>query len=227
MFQESTIRERFDLVIPGSEIPDWFMLQSEEDSIYLEVPSYLFKQFRGIAFCAVFQPPLGDCSPMHLSSAASLLLCPFEVNGYDSVPCVSFSKEIYTIESDHRWFMFLHPNFFKNQFGKEFFQIADGSSCQLWCRFMNGIIKKCGAHIIYEEETEDLKESMGQSECSSSIIPYNEGVDHFEEDIKSKRSRDDENGASGEGSSTHTPHPKTNRSRRDGFSYARFIASLK
>ena len=52
---------------------------------------------------------------------------------------------------------------------------------------------------------------MGQSECSSSIIPYNEGVDHFEEDIKSKRSRDDENGASGEGSSTHIPHPKTKR----------------
>ena len=53
---------------------------------------------------------------------------------------------------------------------------------------------------------------MGQCECSSSsIIPYNEGVDHFEEDIKSKRSHDDENGASGEGSSTHIPHPKTKR----------------
>ena len=57
---------------------------------------------------------------------------------------------------------------------------------------------------------EDLKQSMGQSECSSNIIPYNEGVDHFEEDIKIKRSRDDENenGASGEGSSTHIPPPK-------------------
>ena len=55
-------------------------------------------------------------------------------------------------------------------------------------------IKKCGAHMVYEEEMEDLKESMGQSECSSSIIPYNEGVAHFEEDINSKGSRDDENG---------------------------------
>ena len=54
---------------------------------------------------------------------------------------------------------------------------------------------------------------MGQSECSSSIIPYNEGVDHFEENIKIKRSRDDENGANGEGSSTHIPHPKTKRVR--------------
>ena len=225
MFQESTIRERFDLVIPGSEIPDWFMYQSEGDSIYLEVPAYLFKQFRGIAFCAVFQPRHWDCPPEDPSSTPSLL-CPFEVNGYDSIPCISLSKEIYLIESDHRWFIYLHPNFFQKEFGKEFFQIADGSSCQLWFRFKNGIIKKCGAHIIYEEEMEDLKESMGQSECSSSTIPYNEGVDHFEVDIKSKRSRDDEIGASGEGSSTHTPHPKTKRSRRDGFSFARFIASL-
>ena len=72
-------------------------------------------------------------------------------------------------------------------------------------------IKKCGAHVVCEEEMEDLKQSMGQRECSSSIIPYNEGVDHFEEDIKIKPSRDDENGASGNGSSTHIPHPKTKR----------------
>ena len=67
--------------------------------------------------------------------------------------------------------------------------------------------------MVYEEEMEDLKQSMGQTKCS--ISPYNEGVDHSEEDIKIKRSRDNENenGASGEGSSPHIPHPKTKRVR--------------
>ncbi|KAL0010740.1 hypothetical protein SO802_005848, partial [Lithocarpus litseifolius] len=216
-YRESTKKERFDVVIPGSEVPDWFRHQSVGASINLEVPSNLFKQFRGIALCAVF-------GPNHLTNGP-WLACHFKANGKDfsSGPGVRFSKEFETVESDHRWFIYLLPNYFKLLNGKGLLQIADGSSCQLEIEFKpHGLhlnlmeIKKCGAHMVYEEEMEDLKQSMGQSECSSSsIIPYNEGVDvdHFEEDIKIKRSRDDENGGSGEGSSPHIPHPKTKRVR--------------
>lgn len=208
-FQESTKKERFDVVIPGSEVPNWFRHQSVGASINLEVPLYLFKQFRGIALCAVFGPPHQHCPPN------THLMCLFKANGnlLMGFPFPRFSEEVDRIESDHRWFMYLLPNYFPKLFHRqEFFQIADGSSCQLEIEF-EGLIKKCGAHMVYEEEMEDLKQSMGQSECSNSIIPYNEGVDHFEEDIKIKRSRDDENGASGEGSSTYIPHPKTKRVR--------------
>ena len=243
MFQVSTIKERFDVVFPGSEVPNWFRHQSVGASINLEVPSSLDKQFRGIAFCAVFGPP--QHRPPNLPSYELQLHCHFKVNGNDLSfgPFTQVSGEFeYTVESDHCWFMYLPPNYL---FEKEFLQIADGSSCQLeivcqpWVyekemmgsdmmgsdmmdientiRIRETIeiktikieIKKCGAHVVYEEEIEDLKQSMGQSERSSSIIPYNEGADHFEEDIKSKRSRDDENGAC----STHIPHPKTKRVR--------------
>ncbi|XP_030971304.1 disease resistance-like protein DSC1 isoform X2 [Quercus lobata] len=227
-FQGSTLKERFDVVIPGSEVPNWFRHQSEGASINLEVPSYLFKQFRGIALCAVFEPrqhrpPSPHGYYLHLS-------CYFKANGKlgGYIPWVRFWEKSDTAESDHRWFMYLLPNFFEHSFPKKSFQIADGSSCQLAIEFKplgpdsrevkNMIeIKKCGAHVVYEEEMEDLKQSMSPSECSSSVIPYNEDVDvdHFEEDIKRKRSRDDENenGGSGEGSSTHIPHPKTKRVR--------------
>ena len=234
MFQESTIRQRLDVVIPGSEVPNWFRHQSVGASINLEVPSYLFKQFRGIALCAVFGTP--QHRPPNHPSYELCLDCYFKVNGNysSSGPFTRVSVESeYMVESDHCWFMYLLPNcYFK------FLQIVDGSSCQLEIVFQPRVyekemmgpnrreikntlrklieiknikieIKKCGAHVVYEEEIEDLKQSMGQSECSSSIIPYNEGVDQFEEDIKSKRSRDDENGAS----STHIPHPKTKRVR--------------
>ncbi|KAL4626531.1 hypothetical protein ACB092_05G103400 [Castanea dentata] len=215
-FQDSTIKERFDVVIPGSEVPNWFRHQSVGASINLEVPSYLFKQIRGIALCAVFRPL--QHHPPNLC-----LICHFKANG-NSVGChlcTGFWEMSDTFESDHRWFMYLCPNYlFKFYSPKEFYQIADGSSCQLEIVFKPNHtsmieIKKCGAHMVYEEEMEDLKESMGQNECNSSIILYNEGVDigHFEENIKIKRKLDDENGASGEGSSTHIPHPKTKRVR--------------
>ena len=214
-YRESTKKKRIHVVIPGSEVPNWFRHQSVGASINLEVPSYLFKQFRGIALCAVFRPHQHrppNLGPDHLS-------CQFKANGIPAhvLPVVRFWEKSVTVESDHRWFMYLLPNFFRFFFRKELLQIADGSSCQLEIEFIAGEgsmmeIKKCGAHMVYEEEMEDLKQSMDQTECS--IIRYNEGVDHFEEDIKNKRSRDDENGgASGEGSSTHIPHPKTKRVR--------------
>ena len=221
MFQESCYREstkkvRFDVVIPGSEVPNWFRHQSVGASVNLEVLSYLFKQLRGIALCAVFGPHQHR-PPNHLSYNLHLT-CYFKANGnyFSSYPFVSVSKEFDTVESDHCWFMYLLPNYLQGFFQKEFLQIANGSSCLLEIEFKSEDpsmmeIKKCGAHVVCEEEMEDLKQSMGQSECSSSIIPYNEGVDHFEEDIKIKPSRDDENGASGNGSSTHIPHPKTKR----------------
>ena len=195
MFQGSTLKERFDVVIPGSEVPNWFRHQSVGASINLEVTSYLFKQFRGIALCAVFGPhqhhPPNHCSyDLHLT-------CNLSTNGNSvgSQPCVRFWEKFDTVESDHRWFMYLLPNYFsKYYFRKKFLQIADGFSCQLEIEFKSQDprieIKKCGAHLVYEEEIEDLKQSMGQS----------------------KRSRDDENGGSGEGSSTHIPHPKTKES---------------
>ena len=31
-------------------------------------------------------------------------------------------------------------------------------------------IKKCGAHVVYEEEIEDLKQSMGQSEIGRAHV---------------------------------------------------------
>ncbi|XP_050286581.1 disease resistance protein RUN1-like [Quercus robur] len=151
-FQESTIKERkrFDVFIPGSEVPNWFRHQSVGASINLELPSYLFKQFRGIALCAVFRPHLHH-PPSNLIYS---LACHIKANGnwFSGTPCVRFLKEFYTVESDHRWFMYLLPNYFQHFLRKEFLQIADGSSCQLEIEFLSWDprteIKKCGAHMV-------------------------------------------------------------------------------
>nr|XP_023873789.1 TMV resistance protein N-like [Quercus suber] len=104
-YQESTKEGRFDVVIPGSEVPNWFRDQSVGDSINLEVPSDLFKQFRGIVVCVVFGPhqhrPRNPYHDIVLGSG-------FYANGKiinTGGPCISFSKEFNKVESDHRWFI--------------------------------------------------------------------------------------------------------------------------
>ena len=213
-YRESTKKKRIHVVIPGSEVPNWFRHQSVGASINLETPSYLFKQFRGIALCTVFGPY--QHRPPSPPSDYLNLVCHFKADGinFSAFPITRVLEEYDMVESDHCWCMYLDRNFFKLRYPEEFLNIADGPSCQLEIEFESYDpsmmeIKKCGAHVVNEEEMEELIHSMGQSECSSGIIPYNEVVDHFKEDIKSKRSRDDENGAS----STHIPHPKTKRVR--------------
>ena len=78
-YRESTKKARFDVVIPGSEVPNWFRHQSVGASINLEVPSNLFKQFRGIALCAVFGPNQHR-PPNHLTYDL-YLKCIFKANG--------------------------------------------------------------------------------------------------------------------------------------------------
>ena len=140
-YRESTKKERFHVIIPRSEVPNWFRHQSVGASINLEVPSYLF---RGIVLCAVFglhqhRPPNHLSYDLHLT-------CHFKVNGDDlgSYPFTFVSGEFeHTVESDHCWFVYLLPYYLR----EEFPQIVDGSSYQLEIEFQyldtRIKIKKC------------------------------------------------------------------------------------
>ena len=79
-YREST-RERFDVVIPGIEVPNWFRPQSVGASIKLEVR----KKMIGIALCTVYglhdhHPPQVDqlSGPLGKSNQ---IRCYLKVNG--------------------------------------------------------------------------------------------------------------------------------------------------
>ncbi|KAM3747913.1 hypothetical protein ACB098_05G069900 [Castanea mollissima] len=105
-YRESTNKGIFEVFLPGSEVPNWFRHQSVGASINLELPSYLFKQIRGIAFCAIFR------HHQHCGYDCYSLLYHIKPDGKDF--CLYqqyFSGEFDTFESDHCWFIYLCPSF--------------------------------------------------------------------------------------------------------------------
>uniref|UniRef100_A0A2N9G7T4 C-JID domain-containing protein n=1 Tax=Fagus sylvatica TaxID=28930 RepID=A0A2N9G7T4_FAGSY len=74
-------RHRYDIVIPGSEIPEWFSHQSLGDKVNIKEPySHLCNELMGIAVCVVF------CSQEHhphhqINYNDGLLACWMMANG--------------------------------------------------------------------------------------------------------------------------------------------------
>ncbi|XP_065637060.1 disease resistance-like protein DSC1 [Quercus suber] len=181
------------LTIPGSEIPNWFRHQNVGASVNLQVPSHLLlsSKFLGIALCAVY------IFRQH-HRIYTQELCLVKVNGYTyfGYP-LSLSEEFGKIESYHLWlqyFPFTRCRWKEELDANEFTQIevtfvTDGPGWE---------VTKCGAHLIFEQDIEDLNQTKpGSSSCT--ISPYYEDDDlgDSEKDAKIKESRDDE-----------PPHPK-------------------
>uniref|UniRef100_A0A7N2MLY5 Uncharacterized protein n=1 Tax=Quercus lobata TaxID=97700 RepID=A0A7N2MLY5_QUELO len=62
-------------------------------------------------------------------------------------------------------------------------------------------VMKCGGRLIFEQDIEDLNQTMPRCSNSSScsITPYEDDFEGLAKDTKTKQSRDDNDGTSGEG----------------------------
>ncbi|XP_050254064.1 TMV resistance protein N-like isoform X2 [Quercus robur] len=199
------------LTIPGSEIPNWFRHQNVGASVNLQVPSHLLfsSKLMGIAVCAVYifrrHHPLHQLHIRHIRGTiyTHKLRCFVEANGdrYDAV-WLPLSEEFGKIESYHLWLeYFLYGAFFFESHHKE--ELVPNEFTQIELTFETegpGLeVTKCGAHLIFEQDIKDLKQTKpGSSSCI--ITPYYEDDDlggNLEKDTKIKESRDDE-----------PPHPK-------------------
>ena len=180
------------LTIPGSEIPNWFRHQNLGASVNLHVPSHLLlsSKFLGIAVCVVFI--IRQHHPLHQHE----LYCSIKANGYRS-PRVWFtlSEELGKIESYHlrlQYFPYktsLESHWKEELDANEFTQIV-----VTFETFHPGLeVTKCGAHLIFEPDNEDLKQTK-PSYSSCTITPYYEddNLGDSVKDTKIKESRDDE-----------------------------------
>jgi hypothetical protein len=209
---------RCGLIIPGSEIPKWFSHQSVGASLNLQVPleGCNNNNWEGIVVCPVFvlrqhNPFVEDIN----------LRCRFKSNGnqFESVGIV-FSKDFGKIESYHLWITYYPSSTLEFEFKsskQELSQRDANGFNQIEIEFTSNCpdleVTKIGAHLVYKQDNEDLKQTMaGCSSCS--ITPYEVDFDDSAKDTKTKRSHDDydadEAGPSGEGTSNDMdiPHPK-------------------
>ena len=206
----------FGMLIPGSEIPKWFSHQSVGASINLQVPleGCNNNNWEGIVVCPVFV--LRHHFPFPKTIA---LRCRFKSNGNPfHGACIGFSKQEFgKIESSHLWINYLPSSLLESKF-KLYKQVLSQTRLnQIEIEFDNRSpdleVTKIGAHVVYKQDNEDLKQTMaGCSSCS--VTPYEDDFDDSAKDTKIKRSHDDydadEAGPSGEGNSNDMdiPHPK-------------------
>ncbi|KAK9995076.1 hypothetical protein SO802_024779 [Lithocarpus litseifolius] len=185
-----------EIVIPGSEISEWFSHQSKGAKVKIKEPSHLCNQWMGIAICVVF------CSP----HSSFFLDCWLTANG-KRMSIDSFSSGEKVLSSDHLWLIYLTPQLFSKKSKKILWEGDANGFSQIGIKYRtigNCKVKKCGIRMIYKKDIEDLDQTMAQY-SNSSITPYDGLESH-----KVKRSRDDCDGAgpSGEGSSNDIPNPK-------------------
>ncbi|XP_075650683.1 TMV resistance protein N-like [Castanea sativa] len=203
----------YAIVIPGSEIPEWFSHQSMGNEVKIKQPSHLCKNM-GIAICVMF---CTNDDPYQFTTDLSYHLI---ANGKRIR--IEYHPSIYKVSSDHVSLVYVVPQFFDEE-----------SNQLLWEGDVNGFsqirikietadsmlkVKKWGIHM---KDIEDLDRTMVQN-SNSSITPY-DGMDVLHHNFdnssvavechKVKRNRDDYNGAepSGEGSSKRIKrHTETN-----------------
>ncbi|XP_048435988.1 TMV resistance protein N-like [Pyrus x bretschneideri] len=143
------------IVIPGSEIPEWFSNQSVGHSVNVELPPPSCTNWLGIAFCVVFEDPkenLANPAALHCYSnfEFEFLSEPF----YRKI-C---SNIIGPLVSEHLWVFYLSreachhkPFLFETYFG--------GIGVGRVKADLNKV-KKCGARLVYKQDLEELNHTL-------------------------------------------------------------------
>nr|AFP55562.1 TIR-NBS-LRR [Rosa rugosa] len=170
--------ESLKVVIPGSEIPEWFNNQSVGDRVTEKLPSdECYSKLIGFAVCALIVPqdnPSAVPEESNLPDTCHIVRL-WNNYGFD---IASVGIPVKQFVSDHLYLLVLLNPFRKPENCLEFefsFEIrrAVGNN-----RGMK--VKKCGVRALYEHDTEELISKMNQSK-SSSISLYEEAMDEQKE----------------------------------------------
>ena len=176
----------------------------------------------GIVICAVFvfrqHHPLHR---LHIEDNGHII-------GTHSLSCfigqshgcrIILSEEFGKIELYQLWLEYFPSTNFKSTWKEILNKVDANGLSQLEVKFEPigpGLeVTKCGAHLVFEQDIEDLINQTKAGPSSCIITPYDEdGFEDSEKDTKIKRSRDDSDGEkagpSGEATSNDVdePHPK-------------------
>ncbi|KAM5552055.1 hypothetical protein ABKV19_026758 [Rosa sericea] len=175
----SNNRETFEIVIPGSNIPEWFSHRRVGRSLSVSLPAdWNNKRFLGFALCAVFVLRKHHRDKLSREefktfNATHHLVCCLKLDGrklevYGRQPAFRFSEEFCQVKSDHMWLFYVsHDKYFGTEWWHnscsqvEFFFETRGLGLK---------VKECGVRLIYEQDVPELNRTTTQS--SSRMSPY-------------------------------------------------------
>nr|XP_023919224.1 TMV resistance protein N-like [Quercus suber] len=188
------------IIIPGSEIPKWFRHQSVGTSVNLQVPS---DKLKGVAVCAVFvlrqhhplhQLPSGDENDLGYIFTHRLQ-CYLKANGYESKSIshrFHFSEQFGKIESYHLYLGYVPYASFDPKLKENWSQVDANGLGQIEIGFKTagpGLeVTKCGVRWVYEQDIEDLNQTMRgcSSNSTCSITPYEDDLEDSAKDTKTE-----------------------------------------
>ncbi|XP_039032334.1 disease resistance-like protein DSC1 [Hibiscus syriacus] len=162
-------RERFAVIMPGSEIPEWFSHQRVDSSIKMPLPLNIRNdsQWMGVAFCCIFAG--GD------SSGDEQIWCDVSCRGARNLGMLYIplgNRFNQPIKNDHLFLRYwgrdlLYPYSLKNECGESETENTSTPDCSnqecdevelSFEYFGKGVgVKKCGVGIVYEKDLEDVQ----------------------------------------------------------------------
>ncbi|KAM5551845.1 disease resistance protein RPV1 [Rosa sericea] len=176
----SNSRETFQIVIPGSNILEWFSHQSVGCSVSVSLPAHWNNsRVLGFALCAVFvlhehhQVDKLYIDEFKTFNATHHLVCCLKLDGrelevYGRQPAFRFSEEFCKVESDHLWLFYVSRD---KYFGTEWWHNRCSQFEFLFETRGPGLkVKECGVRLIYEQDVPELNQTTTQS--SRGMSPY-------------------------------------------------------
>ncbi|XP_075648064.1 TMV resistance protein N-like [Castanea sativa] len=160
----SVLKEEYNIVIPGSEIPEWFSHQSMGNEVKIKLPSHLCKNV-GIAICVVF------CT----DDFAPFLRYSLIANGKRIF--IGDHQSFDYLSSDHLWLVYVTPQFFDEESNKLLWEGDVNGFSQIRIKietyYSSVKVKKWGFRMIYKvKRSRDDYNGAGPSrEGSSTDIP--------------------------------------------------------
>ncbi|XP_016652566.1 PREDICTED: TMV resistance protein N-like [Prunus mume] len=156
----------FGIVIPGSEIPEWFHNQSVGNSVIETLPSDSNSKWVGFAFCALFAPAQEISATATKPPNLIQFRCLYDLNTFAGP---NYVIDIKDVASDHLWLILLSRQHFFRGSGTYWRE----KCCDLKIRFhfvgrtFTGEkawvkVKKCGVRALYEQDAEELNRTMKQ-----------------------------------------------------------------
>ncbi|KAH9725407.1 ADP-ribosyl cyclase/cyclic ADP-ribose hydrolase [Citrus sinensis] len=148
--------KEFNIVVPGSEIPKWFMYQNEGSSITVTRPSYLYNMNKvvGYAICCVFHVP------KHSTRSHLIQMLPCFFNGSGVHYFIRFKEKFGQGRSDHLWLLYL-----SREACRESNWHFESNHIELAFKPMSGPglkVTRCGIHPVYMDEVEQFDQLTNQ-----------------------------------------------------------------